>query len=93
MGLWGPYGQYIQGYHSYVQLHNDTQTSIALAVGKKYKPTRAPTFHDLFPYVDAAMSLGTAAERRREKSNSELAIKAASALISEDAPAWLRENL
>lgn len=92
LGMWGPIKDYVIAQTLYCQLHAIQDTQIAVAVGKKYKPSKPLPFHDLFPTIDAVASLGTAEERRRVKTQEEMAKKAL-LQIGDNAPDWVKKAI
>ena len=90
-GLWGPYGEANMAYSNYCSLHLNKEVAVAVASGKKYKPTPAMKFHEMFPNIDEYMTMGAGTERRVELKKVSIAKKAAATLTISGAPAWLIE--
>lgn len=89
-GLWGPYGSFYQSYNNYLSAHMNKEVAVAVASGKKYKPTKPLAFHELFPTVDDYMTLGQGVVVRKVKTKSSIAASALMSLPSEGAPEWLK---
>lgn len=92
-GLWGPYGEAYRSYSIYCSQHLQKEVAIAVAQGKKYKPTKALEFHELFPVYDDFHTLGQGKETRKATKEKSLAISALSVLPVSDAPDWIKELL
>ena len=88
-GLWGPYGGFVQNYNTYLTAHLNKEVAVAVASGKKYKPTPPIAFHELYPIVDDYMTLGVGKEVRKVKTKESVAQKALLSLPTEGAPSWL----
>lgn len=92
-GLWGPYGQAHQTYAIYCSQHMQKEVAVAVASGKKYRPTQPTAFHEMFPVVDDFHTLGAGVVKRAMDKKNSLAKKALAILPIEGAPKWLREGL
>mgnify|MGYP001626932950 CR=1 FL=1 len=92
-GLWGPYGGFMQNYNSYLAAHLNKEVAVAVASGKKYKPTEPIAFHELYPTVDEYMTLGVGKEMRKIKTKESIAQKALLSIPTDGAPSWLLETI
>jgi hypothetical protein len=89
MGLWGPYKSYLIAHtiSQRLDMIHDRQGQVVM--GKKWKPVQPAKFHELFPEIDKAASLGKGENRRKEKRFQ----KSLQSFITPDAPDWLKQSL
>lgn len=92
-GLWGPYGEAQKTYVLYCSQHLQKEVTVAVASGKKYKPTPVREFHEVFPTYEDFLTLGNGESIRKSKEEHSLAISLLTTLPNEGAPAWLKEML
>lgn len=88
-GLWGPYGETYRNYNTYLSVHAAKEVAVAVASGKKYKPTAPIAFHELYPIIDEYMTLGMGEASRAVRSKKDMAKSALLSLPTDGAPAWL----
>lgn len=91
-GLWGPFKDYSIAQTLYCSLHAIRDTQVAVVMGKKHKPTKPLVFHELFPAIDEAASLGTGGESRKIKTENQIA-KSAVVALGGQAPKWITDAL
>lgn len=90
-GLWGPYGEARSVYTLYCSQHLQKEVTVAVAAGKKYKPTPVIKFHELFPILEDFHSLGLGEIERGQSKKNNLALQMLSVLPTDGAPSWLLE--
>ena len=90
-GLWGPFGEAHMAYSNYCSMHAQKETTVAVAIGKKFTPTPPKTFMQMFPHMEDYMTLGEAEVRKATQHKHELAKKAMLAIPADGAPSWLKE--
>lgn len=93
LGLVGPFGEYKRAYYALAKQNEIAEILRATAMGKKFKATPFAKFHELFPEIDAAETLGVGPDIRKVKSQKTIALKAVMSLGSDGAPAWLKEAM
>lgn len=92
LGLWGPYGQAKQAYFNLAKQNEIAEILRATAMGKKFKPTPFAQYHELFPTLDEAETLGTSSVIREHNNEKNMAKKAFMSLGG-NAPAWLTSEM
>lgn len=88
-GLIGPIKDYNIAYLHYLSSHNIRETQVAVALGKKYKETKAAKFNEVFPHIE---DYATLSEGKLEPKKS-IAYKFAAMLVNDSAPNHLKERL
>jgi hypothetical protein len=89
LGLWGPFGQSHQSYFQMAKLNEGIEIQRAVAMGKKFKPTPFARYHEIFPTMSEAETLGLGSIARAAQKEKSMAMKAVIALGG-DAPAWIK---
>lgn len=89
LGLWGYTKDYTLAHNQYLSLYNLSELQAIMIAGKKHKSKPPLRFHEMFPPIDDAASLGRGDQRRRIISEHQKAKNAVKALVGTGAPAWL----
>lgn len=92
LGLWGPFGEYKRAYYSLAKQNEIAEILRATALGKKFKATPFARYHELFPTIEEAESLGAGSIQRFQSKKQQMAAKAVLALGG-DVPAWIANAL
>ncbi|QCO57442.1 hypothetical protein EOK75_17155 (plasmid) [Pseudorhodobacter turbinis] len=92
MGLWGPYGEQRNVYYQLAKFNEIAEILRATALGKRFKATPFSKFHEIFPIISEAESLGRGAASRKIIKQNSMATNAINSLGG-DMPAWIKAKL
>lgn len=92
LGLWGPFKDYRQSYFALAKQNEIAELLRATALGKRFKATPFAKYHQLFPTIDAAETLGHGVSARHEHNQQSMALKAAASLGGK-VPAWIASEI